>query len=386
MKLLYAIALVIPALVRAEINIPDITPPLPPKSEYPSGVAEDIANKGYHVSEIRDDVYWINGGEYHVMAVKTGRGVIVVDAPEPLPFFPPMNVLGAVEEIAPGLPITHLIYSHGHSDHIGGASLIKDAFPKVKIIAHEKTAELLARVKDHKRPVPNFTFGTGNGKSYGRPGLHSSKNHQASDEYLINSGGKQIKLSYHGDSHMPGNIFIHAPKANVLMVVDVLFPGWVPFRRLALSSDIDGWVKGHLSMLEYVDSETKIIAGHVTKLGSKADLALQLEYVGDIIKSVGETYLDPTTLMGGGVGNSAVDTYDSVHGPYSAFDTAAKWSLFSAFYDAATMRCATVLDEKYIEGPSSGDNAKALAGAEAFNFSNCEAYFTARRLGVIATD
>jgi len=59
------------------------------------------------------------------------------------------------------------------------------------------------------------------------------------------------------------------------------------------------------------------------------------------------------------------------------------WNMFSAFYDAPTKVCSDFLYAKYMEGVSSGDNPKALAGAEAFNFSNCEAYFVARRLGVV---
>jgi len=357
MKIIIALAMLLPAIVFADINVPDTAPPLPPKADYPPGVAEDLQAKGYHVSEIKNDIFWITNGDYHVMAVKTRKGVMIVDAPEPLPFFPPMDVLGAVAEIAPGYPITHMIYSHAHSDHIGGAGLIKDAFPNVKIIAHKKTKRLLEKMNDPKRPVPTRTF---------------------EKTTKVSSGGKRLKLHYYGNTHMPGNIFIHAPKEKVLMLVDVVFPGWVPFRRLALSDHIDGWIKAHNTVLDF-DFDT-LIAGHVTRLGTRADVELQLEYVQDIIDSIGGIMEDPNTLF------NAVAAYDSVHGPGAAFETNAKWALFSGFFDASTMACSEVLDAKYTEGANSGDNPKALAGAEAFNFSNCEAYFVARRLGVVQVD
>lgn len=355
MKIL--IAMLLPAIVFADINIPDTAPPLPPKADFAPGGAEDIGSKGYHVSEIRDDIYWITNGDYHVMAVKTHKGVMIVDAPEPLPFFPPMDVLGAVAEIAPGYPITHMIYTHGHTDHIGGAGLIKEAFPDVQIIAHKKTKMLLTKMKDPKRPVPTKTF---------------------VNTMTVSSGGKQLKLHYRGNTHMPGNIFVHAPKEKILMVVDVIFPGWVPFRRMALSDNINGWIKGNKAVLDF-DFDT-LIAGHVTKLGTRADVELQLEYVQDIINSFDSIMGDPNTLF------NAVSAYDSVHGPGAAFATNAKWALFSAFFDAATMACSDLLDAKYTEGASSGNNPKALAGAESFNFSNCEAYFVARRIGVVKVD
>ena len=357
MKILIAIAMLLPTIAFADINIPDTAPPLPPKADFPPGVAEDVGSKGYHVSEIRDDIFWITNGEYHVMAVKTHKGVMIVDAPEPLPFFPPIDVLGAVAEIAPGYPITHMIYSHGHTDHIGGAGVIKEAFPDVQIIAHKRTKRLLAKMKDPKRPVPTITF---------------------VNTMTVSSGGKQLKLHYRGNTHMPGNIFVHAHSERILMVVDVIFPGWVPFRRLALSDNINGWIKGNKAVLDF-DFDT-LIAGHVTRLGTRADVELQLEYVQDIIDSFDSIMGDPNTLF------NAIDAYDSVHGPGAAFATSAKWALFSAFYDAATMACSDLLDAKYTEGASSGDNPKALAGAEAFNFSNCEAYFVARRIGVVKVD
>ncbi|HAK60267.1 MAG TPA: hypothetical protein DCO77_07765, partial [Nitrospiraceae bacterium] len=315
MKILIAIAMLLPTIAFADITIPDTAPPLPPKADFPPGVAEDVASKGYHVSEIRNDIFWITNGDYHVMAVKTHSGVMIVDAPEPLPFFPPMDVLGAVAEIAPGYPITHMIYSHGHTDHIGGAGVIKESFPDVQIIAHKRTKGLLAKIKDPKRPVPTITF---------------------VNTMTVSSGGKQLKLHYRGNTHMPGNIFVHAHNERILMVVDVIFPGWVPFRRLALSDNINGWIEGNKAVLDF-DFDT-LIAGHVTRLGTRGDVELQLEYVQDIIDSFDSIMGDPNTLF------NAIDAYDSVHGPGAAFATSAKWALFSAFYDAATMACSDLLD------------------------------------------
>ena len=65
----------------------------------------------------------------------TQRGVILVDVPQPLSFRPPLRVVPAIAEIT-DKPITHLIYSHTHSDHIGGAGTVVEAFPDVKTIAH----------------------------------------------------------------------------------------------------------------------------------------------------------------------------------------------------------------------------------------------------------
>ena len=58
--------------------------------------------------------------------------------------------------------------------------------------------------------------------------------------YTLQIGNKTLQLDYYGDNHLPGNIFIYAPKQKVLMLVDVIFPGWVPFPYLAVVKDIAG--------------------------------------------------------------------------------------------------------------------------------------------------
>lgn len=338
----------------AEVSVvPAPFPGLAPTAALAPEVANDVNTKGYHVSEINGSgTYLITDGNYQAWAIVTRRGVVLVDAPEPLPFFPPLPVLQAVAEVT-GKPITHLIYSHAHTDHIGGAGRVVAAFPHVRIIAHEQTKELLERANDPRRPVPHRTF--------------ERKRH-------LNIGGTRLELSYHGNTHVEGNIFVYAPRERILMVVDVIYPGWVPFRRLALSNDIAGWIKGHDAVLTF-DFDT-LIGGHLTRLGNRNDVLIQKEYVKDIRDKIEQIMGDVNRLF------IAVGAIDAVHGAGFAFQTAAKWALFSAFYDASTTHCADFLNGKYIEGANPGDNPRALGGAETFNFSNCEAYFVARRLGV----
>jgi len=83
-----------------------------------------------------------------------------------------------------------------------------------------RTRKLLARDNDPNRPLPTVTFG---------------------DTYTLKVGGETLELSYHGNGHEPGNIFIYAPEQKTLMVVDVIFPGWMMWRRFALAQDIPGF-------------------------------------------------------------------------------------------------------------------------------------------------
>jgi len=157
------------------------------------GPAIDFS-KGYLVEEISDGLYWVTDGAYNTIFLTTGEGVIVVDAPPSIG----ENYLNAIAEVTDE-PITHVIYSHSHIDHIGAGS----QFPsEAVIIAQQETASTLQERNDSNRPIPTVTF---------------------EDNYTLEVGNQILELQYQGPMHVSGNIFIYAPQQKVLMLVDVVF-------------------------------------------------------------------------------------------------------------------------------------------------------------------
>ena len=220
-------------------------------------------DKGYFVEEIRDGLYWVTEGVYQAMFLTTGEGVIVVDAPPSIG----ENYLKAIAEVTDE-PITHVIYSHSHADHIAGASM----FPSDAIyIAHEETAARLAR----STPGREIPFGTFVGGSPVPPPTITF-----SDSFTLNVGNQTLQLEYRGPAHEPGNIYIYAPKQKVLMLIDVVFPGWAPFFDLAVAENVPAYVKAHDEILSF-DFDT-FIGGHVTRLGTREDVETQREYILDM--------------------------------------------------------------------------------------------------------
>jgi glyoxylase-like metal-dependent hydrolase (beta-lactamase superfamily II) len=138
---------VLGAAAHAQVTVAPFVPSLPVTASLGPEVAADVRAKGCHVAEImRSGTYLITDGGSQAWAIVTQRGVILVDVPEPLPFAAPLQVVKAIAEVT-DKPITHMIYSHAHSDHIGGARTVVDAFPNVKIIAHKRTKEILAECR-----------------------------------------------------------------------------------------------------------------------------------------------------------------------------------------------------------------------------------------------
>src|SRR5690242_14264423 len=151
------------------------------------GPAVDPA-KGYRLQDLGGGLYMITDNAYQSMFLVYDRGVVVIDAPPGYAAHIPQ----AIAEVS-GKPITHIVYSHSHIDHIGGAKAL-GGHPV--IIAQEETLRLLKRAADPNRPLPTVTF---------------------SDKYTLHAGKQLLELSYHGNAHEPGNIFIYAPAQRVLM-------------------------------------------------------------------------------------------------------------------------------------------------------------------------
>src|SRR3989440_5880601 len=110
------------------------------------GPAIDPA-KGYRVQDLGSGLYMITDNAIQSMFLVYDRGVVVIDAPQNLAAFIPK----AIAEVAGDKPITHLIYSHSHADHIGGAETLGD---HSIIIAHEENLRLLERGAGSDPPPP----------------------------------------------------------------------------------------------------------------------------------------------------------------------------------------------------------------------------------------
>jgi len=212
------------------------------------------APKGYSVSEVRGGLYFLTDGAYNTMFLVSEAGVIAVD---PLPTLG-AKYLQAVADIT-AKPVTHIVYSHEHLDHIGAAAL----FPKgAQIIAQRETATLLARRKDPRRPLPNAVF---------------------DDTYRLVVGNQVLELRYTGANHMDGNILIYAPKQRVLMLVDVAYPGYMPYPGLGVATDVPGYLSIHDDALAY--DFTELVAGHVDRPGTRRDVEISRDFTKDLMRT-----------------------------------------------------------------------------------------------------
>jgi glyoxylase-like metal-dependent hydrolase (beta-lactamase superfamily II) len=71
--------------------------------------------KGYRLQDLGHGLYMITDNIYQSMFLVYDRGVVVIDTPTDYA----TKIPQAIAEVTTK-PITHVIYSHSHIDHIGG--------------------------------------------------------------------------------------------------------------------------------------------------------------------------------------------------------------------------------------------------------------------------
>jgi len=251
-----------------------------------------IPEEGYVLEEIGDGLFWLADGFYQMMFLVTDEGVVAVDAPPTLG----RNIGRAIRKVTTA-QVTHAVYTHAHADHVGAMVVYEGA----ELYAQAEAAKLLARDADPHRPPPTHIF---------------------EDRLTLEVGGESLQLEYHGPNHSPGNIFVYAPKQKTLMLVDVVFPGWVPFACLAVSQDIPAWIAAPGKALEFPFEQ--FVGGHLNRLGTRADVETHQEFIADL-KAESERAIDAFDLM-------------SV---FASSDPANLWAIFRRYLDGV---CADVSD------------------------------------------
>jgi len=254
---------------------------------------------GFLSREVKPGVFVVTDGLYQAMFVVTRRGVVVVDAP---PTIGP-RLMTAIRAATP-MPVTHFVYSHSHIDHVGGAAQFGDVIR----IASRETAEKLARYRDPNRPLATQILS------------------QSSNTMTID--GTEFRFDEHGNQHEPGNLYIHLPEQRVLMVVDLIFPGWVPFTNLGMAEDVQGFIEAHHTVLSYPFDV--LVGGHLSRPGTRADVETQRSYTIDLIAAAK-------------AGQQAVD-FGAVAGEIGY---ANRWLLVKTYMDRVADHCASSMLERW---------------------------------------
>jgi len=156
-------------------------------------------------------------------------------------------------------PVTQLVNTHWHFDHIGGN--VYFGSEGVSIIAQENVKKRLLSVQD----VPFIGLRDGHYPPQALPAVTYSSS------MMLNQGSQRLILANYGSAHTDGDTVIYIAPANVVVVGDIFSNHFYPIIDLASGGSIDGMIHSIDQILTLTDARTKIVPGH-GPVATRADL------------------------------------------------------------------------------------------------------------------
>lgn len=219
-----------------------------------------------HIQRLTPRTYWIWVNVYTVTLYVGNTGLLLIDAPDVLPI---PQFLEAIKQVSP-LPLTTLVYTHAHVDHVGSTGRLQDALKQqgmdLRIIASEQCVREIKRYKNSVRMPTEVVPSTRNTFTFeGHIFKHVTPSdwaHSGADSYIITPDG-------------------------VAMIVDFFYPGYLPLAEVSGVQNMTGYIEAlrHLSGEDWQYANL----GHAN-VGYKKDLSQTLEYLEDLYNAAYEIW------------------------------------------------------------------------------------------------
>ena len=180
------------------------------------------------------NVQHLSGGFHNSLAVRFGDGIVVVE--------PPLNearskaVLNKLNELWPGLPVSHLILTHHHFDHMGGIRTYAAA--GATIVTSELNSSYVEQALTSSHTVVPDELA-----KVARPNWRIERV-PADDEFSLVQGGRSIKIRHIPTVHNEDMLVIYLPEVRLLFESDIyVAPGLLPPHQ-PLPAPFGDWAQG----------------------------------------------------------------------------------------------------------------------------------------------
>ena len=211
--------------------------------------------KPYEIQRLSKNIYWIALSNYNVTVLVGKESVLLIDAPHGAG----KRLLKAIKSIT-DKPLSAIVYSHAHADHIGDSSVILEQLGNeaIDIYATEEVRDALI---SHKVNMP------------------------APVTKIITDGlffeGHYFKVHSNFNGHTPNNtaFLIKDGNRKILHAIDLIHPDQLEFRSFSNVEDAIAY-KNDIDTLMGMDWDV-MVTGH-SNLGYKEDVKFVQTYIADV--------------------------------------------------------------------------------------------------------
>lgn len=212
--------------------------------------------------------------------IVTPAGVVVIDA-----LGSPALATQLLLEIGrvTAAPVTHVIVTHYHADHVYGLQTFKAT--GARIMAHVAAKKYLgSELAQQRLEASRLTLA---------PWIDTDTRLIPADEWLDGSttleiGGVRMEIHPAGPSHTPEDMVVFVPRDEVLLAGDLVFRRRIPFVGQA---DSGNWIKSLDKLLEF-DAKV-IVPGHgPVSTSARSDMQLTRDYLTHLRSAMGPAARD----------------------------------------------------------------------------------------------
>lgn len=222
---------------------------------------------------VRDILYVLTGGGGNTLALMRDDGVVLIDTKMP---GWGKSILDTVQAVT-DRPITAIINTHAHPDHVGGNV---DFTGVPTIVAHERTKAAMQKMS-----------------VFSGAGAKSLPNTLVTDRYSMLEGQDRIDVYYFGRGHTDGDAWVVFPSLRTLHAGDIFSGKNLPF--LDANNGASGVAIGDTLQKAHdgIKNVDTIISGHSVQM-TRADLAeyaaFNREFLNDVRAAIkaGKTVAD----------------------------------------------------------------------------------------------
>ena len=219
----------------------------------------DRMMRPYTVQRLTERAYWVEVMGYQSTVLVGDRGVLVIDAARD---GRGAAIIQAIRAEITDLPITTLVYSHYHYDHVGGAGAYVEEAERtgteLRIVGTEAARRQIKRYGE-RIPVPTEIIAVPWGQ--------------------FEFEGMVVEVGTPAAGHSTDNSWILLRDEKVLHNVDLVHPGLLEFPGFGWAEDLLGYEESVGELLT-IDWEI-LVAGH-NNIGAREDVQLVADYFDDV--------------------------------------------------------------------------------------------------------